>query len=602
MPRITRPEKYFLIFSFIVGCILILLTPIGAGFDEDTHVARIWEMSSMKIIPNSLYNSGPNFPSIFLELSYRQKNIIEPISFKDQLNSNNKIDWSNMVLYYTRATYFPTSYIFQAILMGLMGRVGNLSVNFIYMFLRLSYLLIYLVLVFLSIKLIPLGKWSLVFTAITPMALIQASIISPDSIVIGGSFIFIAWIFYLKYREPKPIATKEVIITFFLSFILCSVKPNNFVLLLLLTLVPANSFKRKSHKYIFIVIDILLMLAIYLLWFYKVSTINKIYSFSEDVDAFAQINFILKNPDYFISAMVKTIHGNINNYLQGLIGVSGYDYFELPDFVYVFYLFGFAMFSLFDTTKNRINYKDRISISIIIIAFIISTFLLFYCMNSSVASPIIDGIQGRYFLPLLPLIILVLPSLREMTTKKRASGEKIPGLLFFLILGISLLISIYYGYYVNCGISKLNNQVCSLPNYKNWDLEKSNRIIIKPQHYIMQTIKPECNAVNSISLVNKNDGKKPNNLIIQIINESSGTTYFGRNVSLTNLGINDFITVGFKEPILLTNSKLIIFIKNISSQDISLGAFERDEYPYGVISLDGEERDYDLIFKYTCQE
>ncbi len=146
---------------------------------------------------------------------------------------------------------------------------------------------------------------------------------------------------------------------------------------------------------------------------YKVSTINRIYSFSEDVDAFAQINFILKNPDYFISAMVKTIHGNINNYLQGLIGVSGYDYFELPDFVYVFYLFGFAMFSLFDTTKNRINYKDRISISIIIIAFIISTFLLFYCMNSSVASPIIDGIQGRYFLPLLPLIILVLPSLRE---------------------------------------------------------------------------------------------------------------------------------------------------------------------------------------------
>ncbi len=121
MPRITRPEKYFLIFSFIVGCILILLTPIGAGFDEDTHVARIWEMSSVKIIPNSLYNSGPNFPSIFIELSYRQKNIIEPISFKDQLNYNNKIDWSNRVLYSTRATYFPTSYIFQAILMGLNG-------------------------------------------------------------------------------------------------------------------------------------------------------------------------------------------------------------------------------------------------------------------------------------------------------------------------------------------------------------------------------------------------------------------------------------------------------------------------------------------------
>jgi hypothetical protein len=57
--------QIFLIFSLIIGIMLVFLTPIGAGFDEDTHIARIWEISRLKFIPNSLLGQGPEFPQVF---------------------------------------------------------------------------------------------------------------------------------------------------------------------------------------------------------------------------------------------------------------------------------------------------------------------------------------------------------------------------------------------------------------------------------------------------------------------------------------------------------------------------------------------------------
>ena len=51
---IFQPENAFLTFGLIIGILLVFLTPLGAGFDEDTHIARIWEMSQFEFIPNRL--------------------------------------------------------------------------------------------------------------------------------------------------------------------------------------------------------------------------------------------------------------------------------------------------------------------------------------------------------------------------------------------------------------------------------------------------------------------------------------------------------------------------------------------------------------------
>jgi len=594
-----KPENFFLICAFIIGCVLVLITPLGAGYDEETHLARIWEISAFKLIPNSLFNEGPQLPSIFMEVSYRQRKTIKPISFEEQFNFNNKIDASNMTFYKTRSTYFPSSYLLQAFIIGLLGRIGNANINSIYFLIRFSYLLLYIGLVFLSIKLIPFGKWLLTFGALTPMALIQASIISPDSIVNAGSFLFIAWVFYLKFRQPtKVINTKDIGITLLLSFILCSVKPNNLVFLLLLFLIPTNLFKNKQNKIIFIVSDILLMLTIYLFWYYLVSLNNAIFDSSEEVNVFAQIKFIIKNPLYFFNVLFQTLRGNWKNYLQCLVGVFGYHYYALPNFVYALYFLGFLIFSFFYESEIDLNKKDKRIIFSLILLFILCTFLIFYCMANQVGSPTIDGVQGRYFIPLIPLILFILP--KRKTIKNNILANSIKS-VYLSLLGISLVLSIYFGYYVTCGIPKLNGQVCSLPKYKNWDVKSNAILTLEPEQTITQSILPECEAITSISLLNESAYEGNSTLSIEIKDQSSNLIYFTQQITLHNLGKDDFIKINFNEPIHAKNDGLLVQIKNASSQNLFLGTFNRDEYTDGALYVNNEEKNYDLIFKYTCQ-
>jgi len=225
---IFQPQNIFLIFSLLVGIALVFITPLGAGFDEDTHIARIWEISRFKFIPNQLLGQGPNFPQVFYKLSYRQKEIIHPIGinfYKE--NADLIIDWNNMINHQTRSLYFPLVYIPQAFIMGLFGRLLDTPVIILYFLLRLSYLFLYIVLVYWAIKIIPFGKNLLALFAFAPMAIIQASIVSPDAISNGISFLFIAWIFYLIKQKEGPLSKKYITITWAMVGLLAAVKINS---------------------------------------------------------------------------------------------------------------------------------------------------------------------------------------------------------------------------------------------------------------------------------------------------------------------------------------------------------------------------------------
>ena len=197
-----KPEVLFAILIIVFGMMSVFLVPVGGGFDEDTHLARIWEMSSGTLLPNQKLGIN-GFPSIFNELSYRQDFIIESVGseyLEKYLEA--KIDWGVMISHETRSIYFPTLYLVQAFIMGLLGGLFDTPVLIIYFSLRISYLLVYAFLTFLAIKTIPFGKWLLTLLVLSPMAITQASIISPDAITHGMSFLFLAWVLKLS-REGE---------------------------------------------------------------------------------------------------------------------------------------------------------------------------------------------------------------------------------------------------------------------------------------------------------------------------------------------------------------------------------------------------------------
>ena len=64
---------------------------MGANFDEETHIARIWEMSLGDILPNSIYRKTDFFPPVFFDSSF-SRNINLPVIEPECLERTGKLE------------------------------------------------------------------------------------------------------------------------------------------------------------------------------------------------------------------------------------------------------------------------------------------------------------------------------------------------------------------------------------------------------------------------------------------------------------------------------------------------------------------------------
>ena len=49
----------------IFGIPMLLLIPPGAGYDEEDHLVRVWEMSGFSFIPGQISPEEMKYPKIF---------------------------------------------------------------------------------------------------------------------------------------------------------------------------------------------------------------------------------------------------------------------------------------------------------------------------------------------------------------------------------------------------------------------------------------------------------------------------------------------------------------------------------------------------------
>ena len=232
-----NPSMLFFILSLSIGIIWIFLMPAGAGYDEETHLARIYEMSRYHLIPNSWLGEENNgIPESMMEISYRQKQFLVPVTISDiQKGLSLGVEPIYGIAHKTRATYSPLLYLPQALVFYIFGYHLHTPILSLYWILRLMYLFSYTITVFFAIRLMPKFKWTLFVLALAPMAMIQAVTISADPLTNGMSFLFVAWSLYLV-EGKKTIDKKNFWITMLLVFLLFNVKPNSTLLVLLLVL------------------------------------------------------------------------------------------------------------------------------------------------------------------------------------------------------------------------------------------------------------------------------------------------------------------------------------------------------------------------------
>lgn len=593
----NKPEIYFILLILLFGILLILITPIGANTDEETYVARIWEMSSRHVLPNSYLSQGPFLPSAFLQLSYRQQVNLPVINFETWVRqSGEHIDWSNMINYHTRAIYFPTLFLIQAFIMGIVGRVFDFPVMLIFYLLRFSYLLIYIALVYLSIKFIPIGKWLLGALAVIPTSLIQASAISTDSVNIGISLLFFAWT--LKIAQSTTVISKrDFIFTCLLILSLFTLKPNMLLLLILLILVPFKLIGTAWRKIAFLFVVILGFLV--LVGYYHIITTSSTQVTVNVLDPFDQLLSFFTKPTLFFFSFINTLRNDGLSLLIHSIGMTGYNYWPIPSIVYWLTSLILILALFFETEKQNNYFRKRVVFFILAVIFIFSIFFTFYLLETPPGSFKILGLQGRYLTPIIPLLVFAVCYFPPNKNQRFTSIYQV------LLLGnlVILTWSLFMVYHVQCGNSWYKLEICTLPHYKNWAPESNLDFQAINNSRSEQTFTAKCDRLTQLNLwVNSNDQTATGLFTISLLNDNEDILY---SDVFTNSEIpgQGWFTVIFPQINDSSNKEYKFSITGnltVKDQNTNFAYTMTDEYPEGSLLIDDQSLIGDMVFQYGC--
>ncbi|MEG1862033.1 MAG: DUF2142 domain-containing protein [Oscillospiraceae bacterium] len=299
---------------------------------------------------------------------------------------------------------------------------------------RFANLLMYAILASFAVKFMPYSKSAMAICSILPMSLHLASSFSRDCFIISFSFLFIGMCLYAIESKEK-LSNKFFLLLAFVSIILAPSKSAYVPICLIILAIPTNVFKSKAAMRYTKIGTLFFTAANYLyangslifnvLRQPVVQTVSsaalEITTSNPDSITFS-LGYILKFPGIFISLLVNTIMTNGEFYLKTLIG-GNLGYFN-TDLSWVFVIgFIVLLFVAFQRTDSEQSHMTTWGFCWIqLMALSVCALVVMGCVLwTPTYYKTIYGIQGRYFLPILPILLLFLKN-KHLVTKQDIDG------------------------------------------------------------------------------------------------------------------------------------------------------------------------------------
>lgn len=414
------PEKLFWIIIPIICIMFLLVMPVFKNHDEAFHWFRILDMAQGNLLTEVIENKpiasfNDNSPEITTtepeNIDY--KYIIDTI--KEGLKLNDDIKYAELS---TTSIYNPIQYLPQTLGVVLAKILCGNPMIMAYCA-RVINMLMAIIILYFALKKMPFGKVGLIVSMCLPIAIEGFTSMSPDAITISVAYLFIAYIFNIVFDkdENRKINKKDTIILAVLSVILALCKIVYLPIVGLMLLLTKNNFKTK-RTHIVIVLGIMsIAICANLLW---LNTANMYLSMYKDGNSNLQIATIFQNPVLYIERVLFTLNYSIEDYIYPLFG-SELGWNEFAQMNYILPSVIGALFVFVNIADNTLKIKmkkyQNIIIILIILAVIGLIFTSLYIQWNDSEDAIITGIQGRYFIPILPLIMLVVCSNLKLKTE-----------------------------------------------------------------------------------------------------------------------------------------------------------------------------------------
>ena len=590
--RLHNAEIFLLVVLLIFGVAVCLLLPISAGYDEETHLMRVWQMSGGAFLPNE---EKVPFPAIYWELSYRRQFIVRAVD-ADIWEKFGSLPMDAYDYVYgtveTRSVYSPPLLLPQALVMRFLGRSERLPALPVYYIVRLIGLLSYTLLAWLAVRSIPFGKWILAILAASPVAILQASTISADAISNGIAFLFIGGA--LAIADQKEIRWKEWGWLALLFFILFLGKVNIVPLAIIpFLIIPPSRFTMR-YGYLLLLAAVLALFAIEVIGWSALGY-SQLHALPDGTDPRGQVLFILQQPIEFLSILAQTIRGRWFSYLLDWIAIYGFAYWPVP--AWTFYLFAAALIVALFINKDSIPTRTRAGVLLVFFLSYVGTYILLYITGNPVGFKSIEGVQGRYFTTVMPFLFVGLAGLPLL------QRIRIPGALLVILSVLSLLFystGMYLSYHVVCGSQFYQAGLCYQPNYKNWAPDERYSNPVSNQLTLKQEMILECNGASEVRVWMNASGANPSGTTQFILQDvDQGREIVKQVVNNSDLPIGSWYAIPFDTD---WESLGKFYLLTISSKDTGpqIAYSLRAEYPAGKLFENDQPMPQDMIFQTGC--
>lgn len=436
-------EKMFVTIGAVVGCVYAIVWAPYACPDEYVHIATAYYNVNVLMGTEATDQNGYTLvreedmiitPS---ELTTRKYTYNQMLSHWNDAGVENKttvsMEWEPM-LEVPMLSYFPQMVaIFLARLLGL-GNVAWLIMG------RLFALAVYLAAGYFALKLIPFGRRAIMVLMLGPTAIQEAASFSYDSILNTCSFLFISYVLYLAYKKKKT-AVKDWIILFVSIIILAPIKIVYLLLGFLVLLIPNNKISTKKFS-ANVIKSCLILSSIIVSLFSRMNTTsamsgNTMVVNGQIVEGYS-LKMLIMDPLHTAVLWANTLKERGMYYLKQIFG--GYEAYSKVEISWLIIMIFFILLVIALFVKEQegmIDFKGRVLGIIISLGIFGATLLAFNLAKdcTNLTSDCVYGVQGRYFLPFLPLVFIAVQN-KAIVIKRSVEGFLCIGVFYLQFLAI----------------------------------------------------------------------------------------------------------------------------------------------------------------------
>lgn len=407
-----KVEKMFLTFAIPIGIMYIVFMLPTYTPDAGAHIWKAYEVSNGILLTPRENGGQTTVPEALSK--YRETVLTKYSVLENAIQTEEASDYADTVEVNTPAKAYSTIYYIGYAIVFAISRALSLNM-FVALFLaRLVNFIIVLAIGYNAIRIIPFGKLLLAAYLLIPMMVQQTTAISVDSLMNSFIILFIAYTLKLAFKKEK-LELKEKI-TFLILTVFVGISKLIYIPIIGIGLILAKRRKELTLKE-----KITLGILAFIICLGSALILNRLTSGypmnlsaqkqleETGVNASEQIQGIIANPLQFLKNLYNNFKVNGEYYVYGSIGQSmGWMSIGFP--VWYIYLYIALLFvAIFVENNNEVLTKgEKIWTVFLALTMFFATITGFYIEYSAVGANVVEGVQGRYFLPIYILILLAI--------------------------------------------------------------------------------------------------------------------------------------------------------------------------------------------------